>query len=163
MSKASKAADGGGVCHNLDATDVKRVTAFMAALTRAFKVADPDLVDALAHEGEDPDSRQAGKDLTWMLMDDGNKLRTWSARPYTEPTWEIMRTQQHYPPPSIWSDVTLSDGKKDDLGRYFVAPDGKGVLRVCYCIDRAKPPKSKEESKATERALAKFAAALKTA
>jgi hypothetical protein len=163
MGRAAKSADGGGVCHELDAADVKRVTAFMAALTRAYELADPDLVDALGHKGEDARSRQGTKDLAWLLMDDGNKVRTWSARPYTEPTWEIMRTQQHYPPPSIWIDVTLNDGKKDDLQCYFVSPDEKGVLRACYCIDRVKPKKSKQQSQAKKLALAKFATALKTA
>jgi hypothetical protein len=163
MGKAAKAVDGGGVCHELDAADVKRVTAFMAELTRAYELADPDLVDALTHEGEDPDFRQAGKDLTWMLMDDGNKVRTWSARPYTEPTWEIMRTRQHYPPPSIWIDVTLNDGKTDDTENYFVSPDEKGALRACYCIDRVKPQKSNQKSQAKNDTLAKFATALKTA
>jgi hypothetical protein len=96
-------------------------------------------------------------------MDDGNKVRTWSARPYTEPTWEIMRTRQHYPPPSIWIDVTLNDGKTDDTENYFVSPDEKGALRACYCIDRVKPQKSKQKSQAKNSTLAKFATALKTA
>ncbi len=163
MGKAAKAADAGGVCRELDVADVKRVRAFMAELTRFYELADPELLDALTHEGEDPDSRQGSKDLTWLLMDDGYKVRTWSARPYTEPTWDIMQKIQHYPPPSIWIDVTLNDGKTDDTENYFVAPDEKGVLRACYCIDRVKPKKSKQELQAKNRTLAKFATALKTA
>lgn len=168
MGKAAKAADGGGVCHKLDAADVKRVTAFMAAVTRAYKLAEPDLLDALTHEEEDLRSRQSTKGFMRSLMEGGDKVRTWSARPYTEPAWSIMRTSQLHPPPSVWVDVMLNNGKRDYPIFFAVAPDEKGFLRSCYYIDRVKPQRSKQKAQAkepdsTNSTLARFATALKTA
>ena len=168
MGKASKAPDGGGVCHKLDAVDAKRVTAFMAAVTRAYKLAESDLLDALTHDGQDVRARQSTKEFRQSLMEGGDKVQTWSARPYTEPAWSIMRTSQLHPPPSVWIDVTLNNGKRDYPIFFAVAPDEKGRFRSCYYIDRVKPNKSKQKPQAkepvsTNSTLAKFAAALKTA
>ncbi len=57
--------------------------------------------------------RKNSREFDESLMDGGDKVRGWSARPYTEPDWDIMRMLQHHPPPSVWIDVTLNDGTRD--------------------------------------------------
>ena len=78
-------------------------------------------------------------------MENGDTVRSWSARPYTEPMWSIMRKMQHYPPPSIWIDVTLNDGTRDYPYCFALAPDADGALRSCYYIDRVRRRKPKRK------------------
>jgi hypothetical protein len=143
MGEATNSSDAGGACHDLDAADVERVTAFMAAVTRAFELADPDLLEALSHEGGDPRGRRNSYEFNRSLMEGGDKVRSWSARPYTEPKWSIMRTLRHHPPPSIWIDVTLNDGVRDYPYCFACATDADGVLRSCYYVDRERRRKSR--------------------
>lgn len=141
MGKKKITADA-GTCHDLATADAKLVKAFMAAVTRAFEGADPDLLDALSHEGGDPKSRRGSYEFMQLLMKRGDKVQSWSARPYTEPKWTIMRTSQFHPPPSIWIDVTLNDGKRD-YGIFFsLAPDADGALRSCYYVARTRERKA---------------------
>jgi hypothetical protein len=144
MGKSNKRADARGICHDLAPPDVERVMAFMAAVTRAFQLADPDLLEALGHEGGDPRGRRNSYEFNQTLMENGDKVHNWSARPYTEPKWSIMRTFRHHPPPSIWIDVTLNDGTRDYPYCFACAPDEDGVLRCCYYVDR-EPRKSKRK------------------
>ena len=69
-------------------------------------------------------------------MNGGDKVQNWSARPYTEPKWDMMRMFQYYPPPSVWVDVVLNNGKRDYDYCIVLAPDANGTLRSCYYIDR---------------------------
>jgi hypothetical protein len=143
MSEVAKPSGPGGSYHDLDAADVERVTAFMAAVIRAFERTDPDLLEALSHEGGDPQGRRNSYEFNQGLMEGGYKVRSWSARPYTEPKWSIMRTLRHHPPSTIWIDVTLNDGTRDYPYCFACAPDADGVLRSCYYVDRERRRRSR--------------------
>jgi len=144
VSEASKNPEVIGTCHDLDIADVGRVRAFMAKVVRAFALADAAILDAMSHPGGDPRGQSNSREFDQSLMDGGDKVRSWSARPYTEPKWRIMRTLRHHPPPSIWIDVTLNDGTRDYPYCFACAPDADGVLRSCYYVDRERrKPKRK--------------------
>jgi hypothetical protein len=134
-----------GTCNDLDAAAVERVTEFMAEVVRAFTLGDAVMLEALSHPGDDPRSRKNSREFDQSLMDGGDKVQSWSARPYTEPKWSIMRMLQHHPPPSVWIDVTLNDGKRDYPICFALAPDADGTLRSCYYIDREQPRKPKRK------------------
>jgi hypothetical protein len=125
-----------GACHGLGSADVERVVAFMGDVIRAFELADPALLETLSHPGGDPRGRRNSFEFNKSLMAGGDKVRGWSARPYTEPDWEIMQILQHHPPPTIWIDVTLNNGQGDYPLCFACAPDENGVLRSCYYVDR---------------------------
>jgi hypothetical protein len=92
MSEVSKNLGVAGSCQDLDAADVVRVTAFMAEVIRAFALGAAALLEPLSHPSADPRDNRNDREFDQGLMDGGDKVTSWSARPYTEPNWEIMRT-----------------------------------------------------------------------
>jgi len=143
MGKPTTTSAAGGTFRDLDTTDIARVTTFMAAVSRGFELADPDILETLSHKGGDPQGRRNSYEFNQSLMKGGDKVRSWSARAYTEPKWRIMRTLQHHPPPSIWIDVTLNNGTRDYPYYFACAPNAGGVLLSCYYVDREPRRKSK--------------------
>jgi hypothetical protein len=136
LTESMKPSEASGVCQGLSSEDVASVGLFMAAAIRAFELADPAIIEALFHPGFPPRSRQSAFDFNKLLMTGGDKVRSWSARPYTEPAWGVMRRNRHHPPPTIWIDVTLNDGKRDSSYYFACAPDEEGALRSCYYVLR---------------------------
>jgi hypothetical protein len=152
MDEKTDPVDSCGTCHDLTDDDAKRVSSFMATLSNIFERANTDLLDALNHGGRDPESRRSLHEFIQMLIRAGDKVRSWSARPYTEPKGGRFRTRQHHPPPSIALDVTLNNGKRD-YGIYIaLAPDSNGVLLSCHEVNRVEPRKAAS----TERQEAKL-------
>ena len=132
-----------GQCIDLDGTAVDQVKTFMAAAARAFAIRDAGLLELLAHSGGDPQGRKNSRDFNQSLMDGGDTVKSWSAQPYTEPKWSIMRTRQHHPPPAIWVDVILSDGTRDYPYCFALASSEDGQLLSCYYIERIRRRKPK--------------------
>jgi hypothetical protein len=116
--------------------DAERAAAFMAKLTQAFEVADATVLKDLSHPGDEPRDRQNTLEFNQSLMDGGDKVQAWTARPYSEPDWEIMEHLRFHPPPTIWIDVTLHDGKREYPLFFACAPDESGDLKSCYYVDR---------------------------
>ena|SRR5215204_1047490 len=125
-----------GICENLDATAAQQATEFMASVIHAFEVADPSALQSLDHKGGDPRGRKNSYDFNQSLMKRGDKVRAWSARPYTEPKWDVMRYLRHHPTPSVWIDVTLNNGEGDYPICFICSPDSEDRLRTCYYVDR---------------------------
>jgi hypothetical protein len=123
-------------CRDLQPNDVERVRAFMAAVVQAFEAADAGALEALRHAGGDPLGRKNSFEFNQSLMKGGDKVRSWSAKPYSEPKWEIMRSLRHHPSPTVWIDVTLHDGRRDYAYCFACSPNYEGALRSCYYVDR---------------------------
>jgi hypothetical protein len=143
MAENAKISGVAGSCIDLDAADVEQVTAFLAAATRAFALKDVGLLETLSHPGGDPQGRRNSREFDQSLMVGGDTIQRWAARPYMEPKWRIMREFQHHPPPTIWVDVTLNDGKRDYPYCFALAPGEGGKLLSCYYIDRVRRRKPK--------------------
>jgi hypothetical protein len=125
-----------GTCEGLGPSDVELVTLFVQEVIRAFEIADPFALEALYHPGGDPRGQKNSFEFNRSLMEGGDQVRAWSARPYSEPPWDIMRLFRHHPTPTIWIDVTLNDGNRD-YPLYFACSSNKDrVLRACYYVDR---------------------------
>jgi hypothetical protein len=123
-------------CEGLDAADVQRAAEFMASVIHAFQTADPSALASLDHAGGDPRGQKNSYDFNQSLMKRGDKVRAWTARPYTEPDWEVMSYLRHHPSPSVWIDVTLNNGEGDYPICFVCSPDAEGRLRTCYYVDR---------------------------
>jgi len=145
MANSTKPPESQGICENLDSGDEQRVREFMTKITYAFSVANPDILELLSHEGADERDRKNSFDFNQSLMNGGDKVYAWSARPYSEPKWSIMRTVQHHPPPSIWVDVTLNNGKRNYPYCFALALDSTNELRSCYYIERVRSRESKRK------------------
>jgi hypothetical protein len=125
-----------GQCEGLDAPDVERVTTFMSGVIQAFESCDPFALEKLSHVGGDPRGRKNTFEYRKLLMEGGDKVRAWVARPYSEPKWGIMRSLRHHPNPAIWIEVTLNDGQRDNRVCYACSLNEQGALRICYYVDR---------------------------
>ncbi len=133
-----------GTCAGLDATAIARVEAFMALAVGAFALKDAGLLENLFHPGGDPRGRKNSREFDQALMDGGDTIINWTAMPYTEPNWKIMKTLQHHPPPTVWVDVMLNDGNRDYDYFFALAPIESGELRSCYYIDRVRSRKGRK-------------------
>ncbi len=125
-----------GTVKGLSPTDVERVNGLMNKIVRAFDTADPVALQETEHSGGDPRGAENTFDFNKSLMDGGDKVRSWSACPYSEPDWEIMKDLRFQPHPTIWIEITLHDGKREYPLAFACAADEKGVLRSCYYAER---------------------------
>ena len=116
--------------------DAERAKAFMDKVIHAFEIADAMALEDLSHPGDDPRGRKNSIEFNKSLMEGGDKVQSWSARPYSEPDWEIMEHLKHHPPPTVWIEVTLHDGQREYPLVFACAPDEKGDLKSCYYVDR---------------------------
>jgi len=125
-----------GSMKGLSPADVERVNGFMERVIRAFEVADPNALQEMEHPGGDPRGTRNTFEFNKSLMGGGDKVRSWSAQPYSEPDWEIMEILRFQPPPTIWIEVTLHDGKREYPLAFACLADEEGFLRSCYYVDR---------------------------
>ena len=123
--------------HDLSVEEEEQVAAFMEKLIQGFNAADAEAVeDGLSHPGGDPRGRTNTIKFNQSLMDGGDRVKSWSARRWTEPDWDVMRYMRFHPQPTIWIDVALFNGKREYPLAFSCSPDGNGVLKVCHYVDR---------------------------
>jgi hypothetical protein len=120
----------------LSADETTRVQEFMDKVIRAFNSADVVALEDLSHPGDDPRGRANSIEFNKSLIAGGDRVKSWSARPYSDPDWDIMKHMRFHPPPTVWIDVILNDGKRDYPLAFACSPDDNGVLRTCYYVDR---------------------------
>ena len=61
-------------------------------------------------------------DYNQGLMEGGDRIVSWSASPYKEPRWSIMKLYQHHPEPTVWVLVMLDDGRRQTEYCFALAP-----------------------------------------
>jgi hypothetical protein len=69
-------------------------------------------------------------------MDGGDRVRSWTAKRYTKPDWEVMEHSDFHPAPTVWIDVILNNGSRDYEIFFALAPGMDGELRSCYYVDK---------------------------
>jgi hypothetical protein len=125
-----------GTCTDLGPQDRELVKSFMEAVVQAFAKGDAAALQVLDHPGEDQRGQKNSLEFNQSLMEGGDKVIAWAARPYSEPNWDIMKSKRHDPQPTIWIDVTLNNGKRDYPIYFACSPNQEGLLRACHYVDR---------------------------
>ena len=96
----------------LDAGQQQAVTRFMQAAAQAFEDKNPHALAAMQHAGASESGQRNTFDYNQGLMEGGDRIVSWSASPYKEPRWSIMKLYQHHPEPTVWVLVMLDDGRR---------------------------------------------------
>ena len=122
----------------LDAGQQQAVTRFMQAAAQAFEDKNPHALAAMQHAGASESGQRNTFDYNQGLMEGGDRIVSWSASPYKEPRWSIMKLYQHHPEPTVWVLVMLDDGRRQTEYCFALAPTEDGGLKSCYYIDRVK-------------------------
>ena len=71
-------------------------------------------------------------------MEGGDRIVSWSASPYREPRWSIMKLYQHHPEPTVWCSVMLDDGRRQTEYCSRSRRPRRRPQESCYYIDRVK-------------------------
>jgi hypothetical protein len=124
-----------GTVQKLTPVVAERVDAFMSKVIHAFEIGEPVALQALEHPGCDPRTRKNSLDFNKSLMAGGDKVRSWSARPYSEQEWKIMKDLRRHPSPTIWVVITLHDGKREYPLAFACSPNNEGDLGSCHYVD----------------------------
>ena len=84
----------------------------MQAAAQAFEDKNPHALAAMQHAGASESGQRNTFDYNQGLMEGGDRIVSWSASPYKEPRWSIMKLYQHHPEPTVWVLVMLDDGRR---------------------------------------------------
>ena len=122
--------------NDLTGNDAKLVNEFMASVILAFSNKSPQSLEDLSHLGDSERDIKNNLEFARTLMDGGDRVQSWTARPYSEPNWEIMEISKFFPEPTIWIDVTLNDGNRNYPFFFALAPNSANQLRSCYYVAR---------------------------
>lgn len=114
------------------------IARFVAEAARALASADPAQLDRLSHPGNSEQGQRNATEFHRLLVERGYRIVRWTARPYAEPAWKIMREYRFSPDPVYWVDAVLDDGRGSPEYEMFfaLAPTGTGELRSCYYVPR---------------------------
>jgi hypothetical protein len=114
----------------------ERARDFMAKVTSAFEMRDAEALEQLAHPGDEPRDRENTIEYNRSLMDGGDRVKSWTAKRYAKPDWEVLEHRDFSPAPTVWIDVVLNDGSRDYEIFYALAPGTDGEYRSCYYVDK---------------------------
>ena len=94
----------------------------MQAAAQAFEDKNPHALAAMQHAGASESGQRNTFDYNQGLMEGGDRIVSWSASPYKEPRWSIMKLYQHHPEPTVWVLVMLDDGRRQTEYCFALAP-----------------------------------------